>query len=228
MGTPNLLNAIYYVLTTANLPLALFCFVMAGFQLRAEGGINFDANGSFFRWIMWGAIMATVPEVFSWLGAEGVIPATNMGGLTGASAGYTQVLSRAISDFVNTVILDRLVPIMAGALVIKALLDAAEGHSPLPSIFAAIFLLGVNGIWATAETNWLKTDQYATTEFLEGMLNWAMVSVCPVLGVMCLYTAILQYVKRSEWVTLALVGVAFLGIGGIWSLIQGWVGVTVQ
>lgn len=221
-----LLSGVEYLLTTANVPLALFCFIMAGFQLRGEGGINFDANGSFFRWMAWGAVLLTLPDIAIWLTGEGV---GKLGGISfpaGAGTVYTLPLSRALTDFVYNIVLARLVPVMAGALVIKALADSAEGHTPLPSIFSAIFLLGISGFWATAQ-GWVASGSaYGTTDFLSSLLAWAMTTVCPILGVICIYGAIIEYVKGGRWIQFGVTGVAFLAVGGIWTLVQSWVGVT--
>ena len=64
-----------------------------------------------------------------------------------AAAGrkYQQSVGRERGDeltgFVSNVIVARLVPILAAFCVLKAALDAAEGHSPLASIVAGTFLL---------------------------------------------------------------------------------------
>jgi hypothetical protein len=226
MSTP-LLNTIFTILTTANVPLAILCFIMAGMQLRGEGGINYDANGGFFRWIAWGAVMLTIAPIMSWLSAEGITAAGNLGGLAGARSlqPYGSSIVPALTDFVNNVLVARLVPVVAGALVLKALLDSSEGHSPIPSIVSSLFLLGISG-FATMAQGWVAGDQYATTELLQSMLNWAMTSVSPVIGVICIYGAIIQYVRRKDWATAVFVGIAFLGVSGIWTLVKGWVGVS--
>lgn len=221
-----LISGVEYLLTTANVPLALFCFIMAGFQLRGEGGINFDANGSFFRWMAWGAVLLTLPDIVIWLTNEGLGPPGGLTFPTGAPTVYTEPLSRAIGAFVNDVVLARLVPVMAGALVIKALADSAEGHTPLPSIFSAIFLLGISGFWVSAQGWVVSGSAYGTTDFLSSLLDWAMTTVCPILGIICIYGAILEYVKGGRWIQFSVTGVAFLAVGGIWTLVQSWVGVA--
>lgn len=226
MISSNLLNTVYTILANANLPLAFLCFIMAGMQLRAEGGVNYGANGGFFRWIVWGCIMLTITPIMSWLSMEGIVAANNLGMVsTSGTQAYASNIVTLLNDFVNNVMRDRIVPVIAGALILKALLDAAEGHSPIPSIVSSIFLLGIVGFYTSVQF-WMTSDQYATTELISSILNWAMSSVAPVIGAMCLYGAILQYVRKQNWGTLAFVGIAFLSVNGIWILVKGWVGVT--
>lgn len=226
MSTP-LLNTIFTILTTANIPLAILCFVMAGMQLRGEGGVNYDANGGFFRWLAWGAVLLTIAPIMSWLSAEGITAAGNFGGLGGAVSlqPYGSSIVTALTDFVNNILIARIVPVIAGTLVLKALLDTSEGHSPIPSIVSSLFLLGISG-FATMAQGWAGTDQYATAELLQSMLNWAMNSVSPVIGVICIYGAIFQFIRRRDWATTLFVGMGFLGVSGIWILVKGWVGVS--
>ena len=218
-------TSIVSLLMTTATPLAMMCFVMAGLQLRGEGGINYDANGGFFKWIVWGAILLTLSPIFSWLTAEGFTGLS--GGLTaGSGTTYTNLISKAVADFVNNILVARFVPIVAGALVLKAVLDTAEGHSPLPSIIAALFLLGVGG-FSTSMQGWNDGSTYATTNMLKSMLTWAMNTVAPVMGIMCVYGAILQYLRRQQWGSLVFSGMAFLAMPAIWTLVQGWMGVSV-
>lgn len=225
MSTTIFTYIVTLLMTTAT-PLALMCFVMAGLQLRGEGGVNYDANGGFFRWIVWGAIMLTLSPIFSWLAAEGFSAAS--GGLsTGSSSAYTSLIGTAVSDFVNNFVVARFVPVVSGALVLKAVLDSAEGRSPLPSIIAALFLLGVGG-FSSSMQGWNDGSTYATTNMLKSMLSWAMNSVAPVLGIMCVYGAILQFVRKQQWGTLVFSGMAFLAMPAIWTLVQGWMGVSVS
>jgi hypothetical protein len=226
MNTP-LFNTIYSVLIQANLPLSLFCFVMAAFQLRAEGGVNYDANGGFFKWMAWGALMLTLQQAIRWLGSEGISAATNLGGMSTASQPYASAIIKVLTDFVNVILVQKLVPVMAGALVLKALLDTSEGRTPIPSIISAMFLLGISGFFTTVELM-EQSDNFATTELLSSILNWAMTQVCPIFGVLSIYGGIIQYVRGKDWLTSGITGIAFLSISGIWQMVQSWVGVNIS
>jgi hypothetical protein len=125
------------------------------------------------------------------------------------------------------VVRDRIVPVVAGALVLKSLLDAGEGHSPFPSIISALFLLGIGGFFIQVE-GWNTGSQYATADILKSMLGWAMTSVAPVLGAMTIYGGIVQFVRRQAWVVYAFVGAGFLAVPALWSLVQSWAGVSLS
>jgi len=102
---------------------------MAGFQLREEGGTNFSSNGGFFRWILWGAVFLTLTGIFAWLSAEGFGGAF---GASGATAPYTATIASAVKDFVYNILRDRIVPVIAGALVLKSLLDTGGRAKSVP------------------------------------------------------------------------------------------------
>lgn len=223
MNSTPLFASLIGALFTLATPAALGCFILAGFALRGEGGINFDANGSFFRWITWGAIFLTLPGIVLWLQSQGLA-----GGLSiqnGSTSAYAQPVVLAMTSF-SQLVLNKLVPVMAGALVLKAMLDSAEGHSPIPSIISALFLLGISGFLTLAQS-WNDSSSSSTFNLLQNMLNWAMTSVSPVVGGLCVYGAIFQYLRGKAWVTTAATGIAFLTITSIWALVKHFAGVTI-
>jgi len=57
------------------------------------------------------------------------------------SSQWVASVETSLTGFVSNVIVATLVPILAAFCVLKAALDAAEGHSPLASIVAGTFLL---------------------------------------------------------------------------------------
>jgi hypothetical protein len=222
---PNLFQALYGVLISAAPSIALFCFITAGFQLRNEGGVNFSSNGGFFKWIAWGAIFSTLSGILAWFVSEHFLAAAQpVGNMTRP---YTVDINQAIIDFVNVYLLAKIVPTIAGALILKSLLDTAEGHSPLPSIISALFLLGVDGFYVQAQT-WNDGTPFATASVLQGMLHWALTSVAPVLAVLAIYGAIIQFIRQRDWATYVFAAGALLLAQVLWSLAQSWAGVTLS
>src|SRR5438477_61577 len=64
-------------------PAAVCSLVLAGVALRQEGGVNFQAGGSFQRWMIWSVIFLTLPQLLSWFVGQGVrMPAQAAGQVT--------------------------------------------------------------------------------------------------------------------------------------------------
>ena len=59
MSLPPFLGNVIALLLALMVPAALGCLVLAGLSLRAEGGINYQAGGSFLKYILWAAIFLT-------------------------------------------------------------------------------------------------------------------------------------------------------------------------
>ena len=78
--------------------------------------------------------------------------------------------------------LTHLVPAIAAALVLKAILDISEGHNPLASIVSALFLLGIQGLFAVSQ-GWNDGSSFATTDFLVNAWNYLASSALPAGGV---------------------------------------------
>ena len=50
-----------------------FCtLAAAGVSLRHEGGINFHVNGRAGKWILWTIVLLTLPQLLSWVAAQGI------------------------------------------------------------------------------------------------------------------------------------------------------------
>ena len=135
---------------------ALGAFVLAGLRLRGEGGTNYHSAGGFFKWLFWGALLLTLPAVFSatipGLFSGGPSPVPPSGAGTGTFGAVATSLTTGITSFVTNVLVGRIVPLMAAALCFKSILDSSEGHSPLPSIISALFVLGAQAFWTLAKS----------------------------------------------------------------------------
>src|SRR5437763_2889807 len=138
MTLPPLITNLLQLLLDLAIPAAICTMVLAGLALRKEGGSSFLAGSGFQRWILWSTILLTVPQCLSWFAAQGIMVPTPPG--TVASLWLVSMES-SFKGFVTEVIVNRLVPLTAAFFVMKAALDAAQGHSPLGSIIAAIFML---------------------------------------------------------------------------------------
>ena len=122
--------------------------------------------------------------------------------------------------------LNHLVPVLAAALVLKSVLDAAEGHLPIGSIVASLFLLGIYGIYNHATQQWNDVSAYATTNFLMNAWTYVATSICPIAAGLAIAGAILAYVRNQPWVRYVGCALALLSVTGIYALIKSMTGVT--
>lgn len=225
---PGIITDLISILSALAPVACLACFVLAGLRLRAEGGVNYDAGGGFFKWMLWGVVFLTLPGITLYLQQHNIPIQTVTFGSTAASQ-YVQKFEAVAESFVNDIVVARLVPLLAATLVVKAVLDSAEGDSPLPSAIAALFLLGVQGLWSMVMTSWMNPgDPYETTDMLQSMWSYLANSICPLIGGLCISAAILSYVRNRPWGHLVATGLAFLGIPGLWILVKAMAGVTLS
>ena len=215
---------------------ALGAFVLAGLRLRGEGGTNYHSAGSFFKWLFWGSLLLTLPAVFSAtmpaLFSGGPTPVPPSGAGTGTFGSVATSLTTGITSFVTNVLVGRIVPVMAAALCFKSILDSSEGHSPLPSIISALFLLGAQAFWTLAKS-WstssssTSTVAFAPADVLDSMFNYLAMTISPYVAVLCFVGAAINYQRSRPWGLVALSGLAFLSFSGLWSLVTGWMGATI-
>jgi hypothetical protein len=139
MATPQLLNDIISVLLLLAPSAALLSLVIAGVNLRREGTMTFAIGGGFTKWMFWAVVFLTLQPLLSWFTSFGVPVPLPSGGI---ATGWLANLQADVAQFVANFVVQRLVPTLAAFFVLRAILDAASGQHPLPSILAAMFLLG--------------------------------------------------------------------------------------
>jgi hypothetical protein len=227
MQAPLVFRAILGLLMDMAVPGALAAFVIAGMRLRSEGGMNFEASGGFLKWLFWGCFLLSLPGVSTWLGNEGVPGASQLAIAGATGAPYTAGVEKVTNDFVNNFLVAHVVPVVAASLVFKAVLDLSQGYSPLASIVAALFLLGIQGIYNLATGSWMQSgDAYGVTDMLMSAFGYAANRISPIVGGLALSAAILNYVRHRPWGGLVASGLAFLSVAGIWALVQNFAGVN--
>ena len=138
MTLPQIVVDLIKLLFDMAVPAAMCTMVLAGVALRQEGGVNFQTGGKFQRWALWSVILLALPQFLSWFAAQGIFMPPQGGNI---SSQWVASVETSLTGFVSNVIVATLVPILAAFCVLKAALDAAEGHSPLASIVAGTFLL---------------------------------------------------------------------------------------
>jgi len=215
MGTPQLLNDVISVLLLLAPSAALLSLVLAGVSLRREGTMTFAIGGGFTKWMFWAVVFLTLQPLLSWFTAFGVaVPLPSRGIATSWLANFESDVSQFASHF----LVQRLVPTLAAFFVLRAVLDTASGQHPLPSILAAMFLLGTQTTYGLLESYNTGT-QDAPVDVLDSLWNHLVGTIMPIAAVLALVGAILNFATRKPFLRLVAVSLAMLTVSAIWKLL---------
>jgi hypothetical protein len=217
---PQIIGDLMKLLFDMAVPAAICTMALAGIALRQEGGVNFQAGGKFQRWMLWSVILLTLPQFLSWFAAQGISLPPQGGNI---SSPWVASVETSLTGFVSNVLVSKLIPILAAFCVLKAALDGAEGHSPLPSIIAGIFLLSVSGTVQLMQS-WNSGSEFATTDMLASAWNFLAGTILPEAAGLAIVGAIFNYARHRPFMPLVGSGLAFLSVSGIWKLVQAMVG----
>ena len=220
MTLPQILVDLMKLLFDMAVPAAMCTMVMAGIALRQEGGVNFQTGGKFQRWMVWSVILLTLPQLLSWFAAQGISMPPQGGNV---SSPWVAGVEISFTGFIANVVVAKLVPILAAFCVLKAALDAAEGHSPLASIVAGIFLLSVSGSVQLMQS-WNSGTEFATTDMLTSSWNFLAGTILPEAAGLAIVGAIFNYARHRPFMPLVGSGLAFLSVSAIWQLVQAMAG----
>jgi hypothetical protein len=220
MTLPQIIVDLMKLLFDMAVPAAICTMVLAGIALRQEGGVNFQTGGKFQRWALWSVILLTLPQFLSWFAAQGISMPPQEGSI---SSPWVVSVETSLAGFVSNVVVARLVPILAAFCVLKAALDAAEGHSPLSSIVAGIFLLCASGTVQLMQS-WNSGTEFATTDMLTAVWNFLVGIILPEAAGLAIVGAIFNYARHRPFMPLVGSGLAFLSVSAIWKLVQAMVG----
>lgn len=216
MQAPRFLFDLLQLLLDLATPAAFCTLVAAGVSLRYEGGINFHVNGRTGKWILWTIILLTLPQLLSWVAAQGIsIPSTN-----GAiETNWLARMETLFRNFVSEIVVAKLVPILAAYFVLKATLDGAAGENPLGSIVAALFLMSLSATMQLFE-GWNSGSQYAMTDMLASLWNYIASQILPAAAGLACVGAVINYVRHRPWTRLVFAAVSFLSVSGLLALFR--------
>ena len=215
MGTPQLLNDVISVLLLLAPSAALLSLVLAGVSLRREGTMTFVIGGGFTKWMFWAVVFLTLQPLLSWFTSFGVAVPLPSGGI---ATSWLANFESDVSQFVSNFVVQRLVPTLAAFVVLRAVLDAASGQTPLPSILAAMFLLGTQTTYSLLQSYNTGT-QYATVDVLDSLWNHLVGTIMPIAAVLALVGAILNFATRKPFLRLVAVSLAMLTVSALWRLL---------
>jgi hypothetical protein len=220
MTLPQILVDLMKLLFDMAVPVALCTMVLAGLALRQEGGVNFQLGGGFQRWALWSVIMLTLPQFLSWFAAQGILMPPQGGNI---SSPWINGVEMSVTSFVSNVVVARLIPVLAAFAILKAALDASNGHSPLGSIIAGIFLLSVSGTVQLMQ-GWNSGTTLATADMLTSAWNFLAGTILPEAAGLAVAGAIFNYARHRPFMPLVVSGLAFLSVSALWHLVQVMVG----
>ena len=220
MTLPPIIVDLMKLLLDLAAPAAICTVVLAGIALRREGGVNFAAGGGFQKWMLWAVIFLTLPQVLSWLAAQGISLPPQGGNI---SSPWVTGVETSVNSFVTDVLVARLVPVLAAFFVLKAALDAAQGQNPLGSVVTAIFLLATSSTVQLMRT-WNSGSEFAMTDLLGSIWDFLAGTILPEAAGLAVVGAILNYARHKPFMPLVGSGLAFLSVSALWKLVQAMAG----
>ncbi len=128
-------------------------------------------------------------------------------------------IETVFKNFVNDIVVAKLVPVIAAYFVLKATLDGANGDNPLGSIVAALFLMSISATMQLLQ-GWNSGGQYATTDMLSSLWNYVAGKIMPSGAGLACVGAIINYVRHRPWTRLIFAAIAFLSVSGLVKLFQ--------
>jgi len=177
--------------------------------------MTFAIGGGFTKWMFWAVIFLTLQPLLSWFTSFGVAVSLPSGGI---ATGWLANFQSDVAQFVSNFVVQRLVPTLAAFFVLRAVLDAASGQHPLPSILAAMFLLGAQTTYTLIQSYNTGT-QFATADVLDSLWNYLAGTIMPIAAGLAIVGAILNFATRRPAMRLVAVALAMLCVSGIWKLV---------
>ena len=167
-------------------------------------------------------VFRTLTPLLSWFSSFGMSVPLPGGGI---GASWLNSFQSDISNFVNNFVMARLVTTLAAYFVLRAILDTAAGGHPLPSVLAAMFLLGAQTTYSLMQSYNTGT-QYATADVLDSLWNYLAGTIMPIAAGLAIVGAIINFATQRPALRLVGVALALLCVSGIWRLILEMVSVS--
>jgi hypothetical protein len=209
----NLINdGIGFLLALAPLAAAV-ALVLAGLALRREG--SFLQGGRFGLWIFWAIVFLTVPQLLLWFSGFGLNVPISPGGGTA----FLNVLRVDLTNFVNEFLVGVFAPVMAAWMVLRAVIDVAEGRSPLYSVLGAMFLLSVAST-LTLLQSWNSGTKFAATDVLAALWTYTASRILPVAAGLAIIGAVLNFAFGKPSLRLVCAAGGFLTVSALWRLVR--------
>ena len=216
MATPQILADIIRLLIQLLPVMALVCLVLAGIALRSEGGTTFSIGGSFSKWILWGIIMLTLPQLLLWFSFFG-LPVPLSSGAIGTP--WLGGIRNDVSTFVTDFVINRLTVLLSAYFILRAVLDASQGGQPLPSIVTGMFLLAIPTT-ANLITSLETATRFSAVDVLDGLWNYLAGRILSAAAGLAVIGAIFNFVTHRPAMRLIAAALGFLTTSALWRLVQ--------
>ncbi len=216
MPVPQFLSDLLQLLLGLAVPAAFCTLAAAGVSLRHEGGTNFHINGKTGKWVLWTVVFLTLPQLLSWVAAQGITVPSGSGSI---GTSWLASMQTIFTNFVNQVIVAKFVPVLAAYFVLKACLDGAAGENPLASIVAALFLMSLSATMQLMQ-GWNSGGQYATTDMLTSLWNYIVGQIMPAAAGLACVGAVVNFVRHRPWTRMVFAAISFLSVSGLLTLFQ--------
>jgi hypothetical protein len=216
MPVPQFLLDLLQLLFDLAVPAAFCTLAAAGVNLRHEGGTNFHVNGRVGKWILWTVVLLTLPQLLSWVAAQGITVPSGSGSV---GTSWLASMETVFKSFVAQIVVAKLVPIIAAYFVLKATLDGAAGENPLASIIAALFLMSLSATVQMMQ-GWNSGGQYAATDMLSSLWNYIVGQIMPAAAGLACVGAVINFVRHRPWTRMIFAAISFLCVSGLLSLFQ--------
>ncbi|MGA8594041.1 MAG: hypothetical protein WB676_04795 [Bryobacteraceae bacterium] len=215
MATPRLLLDLAALLANLGPYAAVIALILAAVALRREGGLNFALGGGFMKWLFWAVVLITLPQILLWFSNLGIGTTT----ASGVSTTYLSMFQQDLQNFVTQLVVGRIIPVLAAACVLKAVIDGASGQNPLASILAALFLLSIPTTLSVLQS-YNSGSQFATADVLDSIWDYVAGRIFPTAAALALIGAILCFATRRAFGHLVFSALGFLSVTSIWKLVQ--------
>jgi hypothetical protein len=216
MPVPQFLLDLLQLLFDLAVPAAFCTLAAAGVSLRHEGGTNFHVNGRTGKWVLWTVVLLTLPQLLSWVAAQGITVPSGSGSV---ATSWLASMESVFKNFVNQIIVAKLVPVLAAYFVLKATLDGAAGENPLASIITALFLMSLSATMQLMQ-GWNSGGQYAATDMLASLWNYIVGQIMPAAAGLACVGAVVNFVRHRPWTRMVFAAISFLSVSGLLSLFQ--------
>jgi hypothetical protein len=216
MPVPQFLLDLLQMLLNLAVPAAFCTLAAAGMSLRHEGGTNFHVNGRVGKWVLWTVVFLTLPQLLSWIAAQGITVPSGSGSV---GTSWLASVQNLFTNFVNQMVVAKLVPVLAAYFVLKATLDGAAGENPLASIVAALFLMSLSATMQLLQ-GWNSGGQYATTDMLASLWNYIVGQIMPAAAGLACVGAVINFARHRPWTRLVFAAISFLSVSGLLTLFQ--------